>query len=317
MPLISICIPAYRQPAFLQRCLQSIADQRCHDVEIIITDDSPGAELQAVANPFSAMFSIAYHHNATPLGSPANWTAALAKATGAYVMLLHHDDWLHRADTLDLLVDALEANPTADAAFAAYKYVDQESNSERQIVLNMEMWQKLQKAPELLFASNLIGPPSVLLMRRQNLVTYDPALKWLVDLEGYYRYLKAGHQLVYVPQCLVSIGESNHQVTATAKYNPQVQVYEHLYCLQKHGTPILRRWQTYDAYWRMLRNAGVRSEAQLNEFAAPLHPSAIVAYMVNWQRHIPPFILKIGLYSKQFMFLSYLNALRQKAFWNN
>ncbi|HEY4935407.1 MAG TPA: glycosyltransferase, partial [Puia sp.] len=45
-PFISICIPAYQRSGYLRRLLDSIEIQTFHRFEVIITDDSPGSELQ-------------------------------------------------------------------------------------------------------------------------------------------------------------------------------------------------------------------------------------------------------------------------------
>ncbi len=40
-PLISICVPAYKQPGYVARVLESVLQQDYKNVEIIISDDSP------------------------------------------------------------------------------------------------------------------------------------------------------------------------------------------------------------------------------------------------------------------------------------
>ena len=47
-PLISICIPAYKRAAFIKRLLDSIAIQSFQDYEVVITDDSPGDDVEQV-----------------------------------------------------------------------------------------------------------------------------------------------------------------------------------------------------------------------------------------------------------------------------
>ena len=40
-PLVSICIPTYKQIPYLKKCIESVLKQDFEDYELIITDDSP------------------------------------------------------------------------------------------------------------------------------------------------------------------------------------------------------------------------------------------------------------------------------------
>src|SRR3954463_15956410 len=51
-PLISICIPAYKKPQYVVRCLESILKQDYTSVEVIISDDSPDEDIKQVIQPF-------------------------------------------------------------------------------------------------------------------------------------------------------------------------------------------------------------------------------------------------------------------------
>ena len=91
-PLVSFCIPASRRADHLQEALSSILEQGCDDIEIIVSDDSGGRlrdAVEAVGDP-----RIGYHANPQPLGFSGNHTAVLARATGAFVQILHDDDRL-------------------------------------------------------------------------------------------------------------------------------------------------------------------------------------------------------------------------------
>ena len=53
------------------------------------------------------------------------------------------------------------------------------------------------KNPYRLLADNVIGPPSVVLYKREDKTVYDKQLKWLVDIDFYIRYLK-GKSFYYI-----------------------------------------------------------------------------------------------------------------------
>ena len=90
-PLISICIPAYKKPHYVVRCLHSVLQQDYKNVEIILSDDSPNEDIKDAITQFSERLQIHYYHNQPALRSPKNWNNALDKANGDLVVLMHQD----------------------------------------------------------------------------------------------------------------------------------------------------------------------------------------------------------------------------------
>ena len=79
MPLISICIPAYKNKNFLERLLKSISIQTFRDFEVIVSDNIPTNELEGVCYKYGQLFSLKYYKNAKPPGTPANWNLPFPK----------------------------------------------------------------------------------------------------------------------------------------------------------------------------------------------------------------------------------------------
>ena len=82
---ISICIPAYKHVDYLKRLLDSIAIQTFKDFEVIITDDSPGNEVEQFCLQYQSLLPIKYIKNNTSLGSPGNWNACISNASGQWI----------------------------------------------------------------------------------------------------------------------------------------------------------------------------------------------------------------------------------------
>ena len=78
-PLISICIPAYKQVDFLQRLLDSIRTQTFRDFEVILTDDSPDNAVADLVTAFSTALPIRFIKNPVALGTPENWNEAIRR----------------------------------------------------------------------------------------------------------------------------------------------------------------------------------------------------------------------------------------------
>jgi hypothetical protein len=161
------------------------------------------------------------------------------------------------------------------------------------------------KDPYQLFASNLIGPPSVVLFRKNMLELYDANLKWLVDLEGYVRMIKK-YRVAYVPYSLVNMSYNDTQVTNDCFRNPDVEIKEALIYFQKHGDAVHQSWISYDGWWRLLRNLSIRSEQQLSSYADGLPIPSFLKSMLNFQKRIPLSLLKFGPVSKLCMTISFI-----------
>ncbi|WP_142310588.1 glycosyltransferase family 2 protein, partial [Bacillus wiedmannii] len=52
LPKVSILIPAYNKPHYLELALKSALNQTYENIEIIISDDSTNGEVQAMIQPY-------------------------------------------------------------------------------------------------------------------------------------------------------------------------------------------------------------------------------------------------------------------------
>ena len=118
-PFISICIPVYKRVRYLRRLMDSIAEQDFRDFEVVVTDDSPNEEVGELCRSYAEKFSLKYHRNNFPLGTPENWNEAIRQAGGAWIKLMHDDDWFSAATSLQEFKNAIEANPEAGFIFSA------------------------------------------------------------------------------------------------------------------------------------------------------------------------------------------------------
>jgi len=221
---VSVCIPAYAQPDMLRRCLTSISKQTLLPDEVIISDDTADQSVRDVVNDFEELLCIRYFHNVPPKGTPENWNHALTRAGGDVLLLMHHDDWLYNDRTLEELFLALK-DTRCDMAYGKSLNVLQDK------VLSVhdpgsDQVTKINRNPRTLFYYNLIGAPSAV-MFRNNGVLFNPALKWLVDVDFYIRYLGRG-RVCYTEKALIGIGLSPAQMTRQCFNNPEVETRENV-----------------------------------------------------------------------------------------
>lgn len=304
-PSISICIPAYKRAEHLQRLLDSIALQEFRDFEVIVTDDSPDQEVATLCENYKGMFPLRYHRNEIPLGTPENWNEAIRRAGGEWIKLMHDDDWFRDAHSLGEFKEAADKHPGIDFIFSAYENHFLERNERRIVKAGAGKLKQLENEPATLFSSNVIGPPSVVMHRRDASAFYDPRVKWVVDIEFYIRMLN-GKKFYYIDEPLVNVGIGSEQVTVDCFRQRQVEIPEAFYLFEKTSLKPLKNVLVYDGWWRLLRNLEVRKDSDISDSGYGGAVPTLIRSMIRWQRKVPLPLLKMGVISKPLMFLSYI-----------
>jgi len=234
-PKVSICIPAYKQTKYLKGTLDSILIQDYKDYEIIITDDSLDDSVKELIQKYDFDGKLKYFKNKNRRGSPENWNEAVKYASGEYIKILHHDDKFMCKDSLQEYVKMLEQNPSINFAFSATAIHYSMDSSKNRIhkISPMEL-EVLRKNPTNLFFGNLIGAPSATIYRRSVGKSYDPQLKWLVDIDFYIQILSANNNFRYSTRSLIgTIADADHKVTKQCIDNKKIEIFEHYYLFNK------------------------------------------------------------------------------------
>ena len=95
-PLVSIFIPAYNNPIYTQKTIESIIKQSYRPLEVLLLDDcSPNSLIEMYEDlniDNTNLFSISYFRNNLNLG-PDNHILGFDKCKGKYVINMPHDDW--------------------------------------------------------------------------------------------------------------------------------------------------------------------------------------------------------------------------------
>ncbi|TKH07580.1 glycosyltransferase, partial [Bacillus wiedmannii] len=95
LPKVSILIPAYNRPYYLELALNSALNQTYENIEIIISDDSTNNEVNAMIQPYLREYEcITYAKNETPLVAE-NFNKCIELANGDYINFLLDDDLFH------------------------------------------------------------------------------------------------------------------------------------------------------------------------------------------------------------------------------
>ena len=194
---LTILIPTYNFKLGINKildCIESIEDDLRDYIEIIISDDSDEEIIQKSRNKslkkhFKNYF---YIHNIENEGAINNWNKLISKAKGDYIWLLHHDEyWQKEKNIIRYIFEAINTkNPNIIILPITKLKTKRIFNLNFKMIQKHITFQKIIKTyinnPKLLIKSNIIGPPSALIYKKNNF-SYDVNLKYLVDVEFYIR----------------------------------------------------------------------------------------------------------------------------------
>lgn len=304
-PLISICIPAYKNEALFKRLLDSIHIQLFTNFEVIVTDDSPNERIEILCKEFKQKFEISYFRNETSLGSPANWNYAISKAEGEWIKIMHADDWFTSKDSLSMFVKAIKSG--VSFIFSAYSNVNIGDNSSKRNRLSVWELTLLKNSPFNLFKKNFIGHPSTTLIKKNSdKIFYDETINWVVDFDYYIRYLSHYKNFVYIETPLINIGIHKNQITKSSFRIKEVEIPENLYLLKKIGVQKLKNIFVYDYYWRLCRNLQLRKPSDIIPYYQAESIPKPILKIIKFQSKLSKSFLQIGLFSKSTMCIGYL-----------
>ncbi|MBS1511623.1 MAG: glycosyltransferase [Bacteroidetes bacterium] len=313
--IISICIPTYNEPQKVKKLLDAVFSQTCRDYEVIITDDSTNNLTETlIAEEFSHL-PLRYIKNKVSLGTPENWNFAISLAKGDWIKLMHHDDWFYDEHSLQAFAEAA-AGAEADQKFiyCAFQNVYLSSGQTEKVVSSNSSRWLLRKSPLVLFQKNIIGNPSCTLVKREiaSAILFDKKLKWIVDFECYIRIFDVAPNWLFIKKVLVNVGNHDKQVTSYARLNPVIEIPEAVYFLECHGAKTMNNIFVYDYYWRLIRNLNIRSEEQFNRYLNEPCNFHALNNIIKFQTRINIRMLKIGVFSKLFMCISFIGNLVTK-----
>ncbi len=128
-PLVSICIPVYNGEKELFRALESCINQTYKNIEIVISDDGSKDKTEKIALDYASKDKrIKYFKNETNLGAVKNFLNAFKLASGEFVQLLNHDDWLSK-NYIKEGVKQFNENPKAAAIISKLISLEEKLNN--------------------------------------------------------------------------------------------------------------------------------------------------------------------------------------------
>jgi len=136
-PQHSFVVPAFGEPAWIERCLDSI-QQQTHPTAVVITTPTPTERLSSIARQRRIPLIV----NPAARGIAADWNFALAHAGGHWVSLAHQDDWYDRR-YVEL---CLAAAARVDNAILVFTHATETIDGEQREVFNARMKRAISRA---------------------------------------------------------------------------------------------------------------------------------------------------------------------------
>ena len=203
-PLLSVLIPAFNYPHGVFRILRQLAGSAKEpgELEVIIADDSRDDSLRAPVSRMAAELGLQVHYtyNQPTRGAVGNWNHLLDISRGCYQWLVHHDEFPLTRQTVPRLLETLRAKDAPDAVLLDCVLFDPESGQAWSHVPNWLRRVVAFSRPGFLWYRNAFGPTAAMVVRRERYPRFDPALRWLVDVDLYTRVLTPDLKLVFLPE---------------------------------------------------------------------------------------------------------------------
>ncbi len=212
MPKISIAIPAYIKNetdlSYLKESFDRIDNQSFVDYEVVVSDNSSNQLVENLCNQFRNNFSLIYKKNLDHIGMSANSNVAMDLCSGEYIKILHCDDFLYSPDALEIIVKSLDNSDK-------YWLVNGFNHSHDGVSF---FDNRVPTYPNhMLVGNNLLGSPTNVTIRNQNIEYFDINAEISMDHEWYHRLrMKYGMPLI-VKNVLTT--SRLHNNTTTSKLN--------------------------------------------------------------------------------------------------
>lgn len=293
-PLLTIIIATFNGAQTLQKTLDSILIQDFQEWEVIVVDGVSTDNTVDIIEGNARRDQRIRYISERDRGVYDAMNKGIGLAKGEWVYFLGCDDWLvNRAVLYTVFSDPGIASfdfVYADVISTSYNGpYDGEFTLEKLLSRNISHQAIFHK--KTLF--DRIG--------NYNL-RYKAHADWDLNIRC---FSDDGIRTKYVKLVVAEFGADGISSQHDVPFLREVLIPEKLRMLIRDGVRRLRRITAYDEWWRVLRNAGIRSPKQFDELVSVETPHCI-KNMILWQQRVPETSLRVGALSKSLMFASYI-----------
>ena len=237
LPLVSVCIPAYNNAAYIKETIDSILNQTYQNLELVICDDkSKDGTVKVVEQIRDERIKL--YKNEKNLGMAGNWNNCLRKCSGEFIKLICADDMLAE-DCLEQEVRALLEHPSAVLAESDTKLFDLNGKPKgfyKRYQAHGLVDGKLV-AKKGLFVKNYFGAPLANTFRRSALAQtggFDPWYTYILDYDFWVQLACMGDvYIIHEPLNYFRVRNDSNTGDVMAGDKTQEYVKEHIHLLKK------------------------------------------------------------------------------------
>jgi len=235
-PLVSVVIPTYERPQFLEGAIRTSRAQIYENTEIIVVNDGSSEQYaNEIVSDFPEGVTCIQHDENKGLSAARN--TGIREANGEYIAFLDDDDRWHETK-LTRQIEALERDHTAGLATCLVAAITPDGG-----LVHCETSAPSGDCSDKILIGNQIGTPSRVLVRREcfdDVGTFDESLPTKQDWDFYLRLCQEWNIVAVEDHlCFRTVHESMSSSPKSAKRDNQA-------ILKKHEDLIRRK-----EYWEL------------------------------------------------------------------
>lgn len=241
--LVTVAVPSYNQGRFLDRALTSVFEQDL-PLEVFVADGGSTDESRSILERWAPRLAGWRSHR--DAGQAAAINECLARGSAPFVCWLNSDDWLLQGG-LSLLHAALQANPTAPAAYARAWNFFERSGKMRPV------WVEPFSEKRLAWRC-IVSQPATLIRRAawEAVGGLDESLHMALDYDLWWKLYRKFGPLQFVDAYAAVNRE--HALTKT-RSNRALHYREAIAVVRKHYHRVPLKWWLAQPYSVWLRGA--------------------------------------------------------------
>lgn len=205
--LVSVIIPTYNRPLYLDRAIKSVLNQIYNNIEIIVVDDNGGNyevqdKTKAIIDMFSNYPNVRYIRNKCNMGGAQSRNEGVKNANGKYISFLDDDDVYDKNKISDQM-KVLLRNKNVDVCYCGMEYLNSKGEHIGQRDIYVEGAQKL--ISKHIFRP-ITGTPTLLMKKSVfKYINGFDNLKRYQDANLIFKILAYGFNISYVKKELVKV----------------------------------------------------------------------------------------------------------------
>ena len=290
-PKISIIIVVFNGAKTIEKTLESVLGQTWRNLELIVVDGASTDDtlkiLKKIQNPVLSWTSE------PDKGIYDAMNKGLQKATGDWIYFLGADDEFYDSKVLSSVfeeahfenIDFIYGNVKSDAFKGIY---DGEFDYNKLLIKNISH-------QAIFYHKNIFRKNGIFNLKYKSHADWDFNLRCfeIKDI-----------RIKYVDRIIAQFGEGGVSSNYDLPFLRESLMPRKLKLLQTEKNS-LHNLKNYDEWWRFIRNAKLKSEDDFIKSGYILTIPGVILSMVNKQNKLSQSMLRKGVISKSFMFISY------------